>query len=297
MQDRSLIDELKYQFKHGGMHIQLIFANAIVFLIIILFGLIGKLASQSMLFDEIRTYIFSLQTDLKTLIFTPYGFFTSIFSHFSFLHFFFNMVFLYFAGSLFIQFFSGRRMLHVYIWGGVIGGLFEVIAHQFTEQYPVVIGASGSIMALFIAMAFYRPNIQVNLFGIFPVKIYVIALIYLVSDLAQMTQIDGIAHFAHIGGALIGFLSVNQLHSSSNLINWSESTTQKLLTSWSNLGKRKPKMKVQTGGRMGKTDEQYNMETKERQAKIDSILDKISKSGYESLTKAEKDFLFSQSKK
>ncbi|MNE64468.1 Rhomboid family protein [compost metagenome] len=160
----------------------------------------------------------------------------------------------------------------------------------------VVVGASGSIMALFIAIAFYRPNITINLFGILPVKIYVIAILYLVGDLVQTLDSDGTAHFAHLGGALIGFLSIQNLHSSSNIINWTESLHQKVLAYFSGRKKR-TKMKVQSGGRTVKSDEQYNMDAKARQAQIDKILDKISKSGYESLTKAEKDFLFSQSNK
>ncbi|AEA45503.1 rhomboid family protein [Fluviicola taffensis] len=295
MQERSLSQELKYQFKYGGVHIKLIFINVLVFLTIILFDLIGKLTGDALLWEFLKEIIFSLQTDLKVLVYTPYGFVTSIFSHFEFFHLLFNMIFLYFIGGIFKQFFSDRRMVHVYVWGGIVGGIFEVIAHQVTNQYPVVIGASGSIMALFIAMAVYRPNIEVRLFGIIPVKLYIIALIYLGSEILQMTQIDGIAHFAHIGGALIGLLSVVNLNSSTNIINWSETMQQRIARFFT----RKNKLKVKQGGatRPVKTDEQYNMEAKAKQEKINIILDKISKSGYESLTKAEKDFLFSQSNK
>lgn len=297
MQDRSLSEELKFQFKNGGMHIRLIFVNVVVFLVIILLGLIGKISNQEVLFDTIKDKGFALQTNLSDLAYTPYGFITSIFSHFSFFHLLFNMIFLFFAGNMFRQFFSDRRMLHVYVVGGIIGGMAEVIAHQFTNQYPAVIGASGSIMALFIAIAVYRPNIQISLFGAIQVKLYVIALIYLGADIIQMTQIDGIAHFAHLGGALIGFLSVRNTHSSSNIINWTESIHQRVLSFFAGRKNKSSRMKAQKGGRVGKTDEEYNMNAKAKQERIDKILDKISKSGYESLTKAEKDFLFSQSNK
>lgn len=297
MQDRSLSEELKFQFKNGGMHIRLIFVNAIVFLVIILLGVIGKITGQEALFDLIREKGFVLQTNLSDLVYTPYGLITSIFSHFDFLHFLFNMIFLFFAGNMFRQFFSDRRMLHVYVVGGIAGGLLEIIVHQFTGHYPTVIGASGSITALFIAMAVYKPNIQVNLFGIIPLKLYVIALIFVLADLAQSLSNDGTAHFAHLGGALIGFLSVQNLYSSSNIINWTESLHQRILGYFADRKKRTPKMKAQKGGRVFKTDEEYNMNAKAKQEKIDKILDKISKSGYESLTKAEKDFLFSQSNK
>lgn len=294
MQDRSLSEELKFQFRFGGMHIKLIFINALVFILMLILGMI-KGATNSEWIEIIQVKVFTLQTDLGEFIRAPWGLFTSIFTHFGFLHFLFNMLFLYFSGGLFKQFFSDRRMLHVYIVGGIVGGLFELLANQFLGRGTIVLGASGSIMALFIAIAVHKPHITINLFGVFPLKIYVLAIIYVVADLAQSIESDGTAHFAHLGGALIGFLSVRNLYSSSNIINWTESVQQQLANYFS--GRRKPKMKAQKGGRVVKSDEEYNMDAKAKQERIDKILDKISKSGYESLTKAEKDFLFSQSNK
>lgn len=293
--DRTLSEEIKFQLRFGGMHIKLIFANAIVFLAMILLDVVTRFTGN-LWPSLVQVKIFALQTNLGEFIYAPYGLITSIFTHFDPLHFFFNMVFLYFAGNLFRQFFSDRRMLHVYIVGGIFGGFCELIAHQISGMDSIVVGASGSIMALFIAISFYRPNITVNFFGIIPVKIYVIAIIFLVGDLVQTFGSDGTAHFSHLGGALIGFLSIQNLHSSSNIINWTESLHQRILAYFSGRKKR-TKMKVQSGGRTVKSDEQYNMDAKARQERIDKILDKISKSGYESLTKAEKDFLFSQSNK
>jgi len=296
MQDRSLSEELKFQFRFGGMHIKLIFVNALVFILMLILGMI-KGATNSEWIEIVQVKVFTLQTELDEFIRAPWGLFTSIFTHFGFLHFLFNMLFLYFAGGLFKQFFSDRRMLHVYILGGIVGGLCELLANQFLGKGAIVLGASGSIMALFIAISVYKPHININLFGMFPVKIYVLALIYVVSDLAQTINNDGTAHFAHLGGALIGFLSVQNIYSSTNIINWTESVHQRILAYFSGRSNRRPKMKAQKGGRVVKSDEEYNMDAKAKQERIDKILDKISKSGYESLTKAEKDFLFSQSNK
>nr|WP_294861258.1 rhomboid family intramembrane serine protease [uncultured Fluviicola sp.] len=294
--DRTLSEELKFQFRFGGMHIKLIFVNSLVFLAMLFLGMAWNV-SQSTWINWVRIKLFTLQTNLGDFIKAPFGLVTSIFTHFDFFHFLFNMLFLYFSGSLFRRFFSDRRMLHVYIVGGIVGGICELIANQFLGKGTIVLGASGSIMALFIAISVYKPNITINLFGIFPLKIYVLALIYVVSDIAQTLHSDGTAHFAHLGGALIGFLSVQNMHSSSNIINWTESVQQRILGFFSGRKRKGPKLKAQKGGRVVKTDEEYNMDSKAKQAKIDKILDKISKSGYESLTKAEKDFLFSQSNK
>lgn len=295
--ERTFIDELSYQYRHGGMHIRLIFINTVVFLTIVIGSLITGNKGNGIFTD-----IFALQASYTGLLHQPWGLFTSIFAHFNFLHFLMNMLFLYFVGRIFLQFFTGRRLLHVYIVGGIVGGLAEVVSQEVigTAGNVAIVGASGSIMALFLAVAVYRPKLQVNLFGLLPVPLMLIAGLYLLSDLMKIGSGDLTAHFAHLGGALIGFLSVTNLHSSANIINLSESLGQRFLKFFGGVFRPRQKMRVERGGgdgiRAGKTDEQYNIEKKERQKKIDVILDKISKSGYESLTKAEKEFLFSQSK-
>lgn len=300
--ERTFIDELKHQYTHGGAHIRLIFINTVVFLVIGISLMIEKLTGNAGgIVSNVMTDVFTLETNFSEFLRKPWGLVTSIFSHFDFLHFLLNMLFLYVSGNMFLQFFNARRLTHLYVIGGLVGGLFELLAHLLfasMNEHAVVVGASGSITAIFIAMAFYRPSLQVNLFGLIPVPLILLAGIFLLSNLLSLGSDDSVAHFAHIGGALTGILSVQNLHSSSNIINMSERFMQRVRSFFNNLFKPKSRLRAERGGgRMGKTDEQYNMEAKERQRRIDAILDKISKSGYESLTKAEKEFLFTQSKK
>jgi predicted DNA-binding antitoxin AbrB/MazE fold protein len=161
------------------------------------------------------------------------------------------------------------------------------------------VGASGSIMAIFSALAFYRPNLTVNLFGIFPIRLIFLAGIFILSDLISLGLDDKTAHFAHIGGVIIGLLSIKNLHSKTNIVTGFQRFIESIGGFFSGLFKPKSKLTVKKGGATNarfKTDEEFIVEAKLRQQKIDAILDKISKSGYESLTKAEKDFLFQQSK-
>jgi hypothetical protein len=145
-------------------------------------------------------------------------------------------------------------------------------------------------MAIFTALAFYQPNIQVSLFGIFPIRIYFLALFFLFKDLINIGTDDQIAHFAHLGGAIFGLLSIQNLHSSKNILTRLEGVLLRIISFF------KPKEKVKRTKTRFKTDEEFNHEKHLKQVKMDQILDKISKSGYDSLTKAEKDFLFNQSK-
>lgn len=295
-QERTFLEELKFQFTHGGMHVRLIFVNTTVYLAIILLTILGKL-TQNPIFEEIKNYGFSLHTKFDSWYLWPYQLFTSVFSHFDFIHFLTNMLFLYLAGNIFRSLFTDRRMLHVYVLGGVVGGLFEIAARNFFPIFSnfeyTTIGASGSLMAMFFAAAFYRPNMVIQFFGLFPIRIIFIAVIFVFSDILQMVDQDAVAHFAHFGGALIGALSAANIHSSSNIINITEGWQQAIFGG----NRSKTKLKVKQGGSRIKTDEEYNMERKANQDKVNKILEKISKSGYESLTKAEKDFLFSQSNK
>lgn len=301
--ERTFIDDVRYQFRHGGMTIRLLILNSGVFLGIQLLLVISRLigGETGLFVSELLRSVFALQTSPLDFITHPWGLFTSIFSHFGLWHFLFNMIFLYFSGRMFEQLFDQKRLLYTYLLGGIAGGLFELLAHSIFPALQgngsVIVGASGSIMAIFAAIAFYRPNMTVMVFGLFPVRIIIIAGIFILSDLVSLGMPDSTAHFAHLGGVIIGMWSIRSLHSSNNIINRTQRIGDAIARFFRTLFSRKPKMKVQQGGRTGKTDEDYNMLAKERQEKIDRILDKISKSGYDSLTKAEKDFLFQQSKK
>jgi hypothetical protein len=204
------------------------------------------------------------------------------------------MLFLYFSGRFFEQYFSRKKLWLTYLFGGICGGILELVANNLFPALQgtnvVILGASGSIMAIFTALAFYQPNLQVQLFGIFPIRIYFLALFFLFKDLINIGTDDQIAHFAHLGGALFGLLSIQKMHSSKNILTRLEGFFNRIKGLFT--AKKQPK---NTRTRF-KTDEEFNMEKRQKQERMDEILDKISKSGYDSLTKAEKDFLFNQSK-
>jgi hypothetical protein len=199
------------------------------------------------------------------------------------------MLFLYFAGQTYERFFGAKRLLHLYIIGGLAGNLTEILAHllfpALQGSFFSVVGASGAIMAIFMALAIAQPQLQVQLFGVFPLRIYMLAIFFFLKDLTAVGTADQIAHFAHIGGALFGIWSIQQF--------WHVRLSRPWLGI--QLKKANPHLKVKKGGRPV-SDEQYRATKQERQARLDAILDKISKRGYDALSKDEKDFLFQQSK-
>lgn len=304
MEDKNIFQDLKYRFQFGGMHVKLLFVNAIVFIVIsflhVFTRLLGNIEIQQTTAFFLHD-IFALQADFLGLITKPWGLITSIFSHFDFMHFLFNMLFLFFAGQLYEQLFGSKKLLNIYILGGITGGILEIVAHEIfpalSNAQSIVVGASGSIMAIFIAAAMYRPNTKIMLFGILPIRIIVLAGIYFLYDLLSLGMPDGTAHFAHIGGGIIGIISIKTMDKPNNILTRFSRFTDKVFTLFSrDFFRKKNTFKVERGGRP-LTDEEFIERKKENQAKIDAILDKISKSGYESLSSKEKEFLFKQSNK
>jgi membrane associated rhomboid family serine protease len=295
MQGRNLIQEIKFQLRSGTITNRLIIVNVCVFLLILLVKksfLLYNIDPRTS--DEWIHHLLDLNSSLPAFIRAPWGLFTSIFTHEQFGHLLFNMLFLYFSGRFFEQYFSRKKLWLTYLFGGICGGILELVANNLFPALQgtnvVILGASGSIMAIFTALAFYQPNLQVQLFGIFPIRIYFLALFFLFKDLINIGTDDQIAHFAHLGGALFGLLSIQKMHSSKNILTRLEGFFNRIKGLFT--AKKQPK---NTRTRF-KTDEEFNMEKRQKQERMDEILDKISKSGYDSLTKAEKDFLFNQSK-
>ena len=300
--ERTFIDDIKHQYKYGGTTIRLIFVNVLIFLTIRILEVFSNLVGMppNWFIDTIVDPVFGLPTEFTGFITHPWTLFTSIFAHYSLFHLLFNVIFLYFAGRMFTQLFDKRRLIYTYILGGMAGGALEILAHSLFPKLQmsndIVIGASGSIMAIFIAIAFFRPQIKVNFFGVFPVRIIILAVVFILMDLLDLGKPDGTAHFAHLGGAIFGMISIQNLQGHGNIIN----RFQRLMHRFPKIKftNNSSKMKVKKGGRtpVSKSDEEYNIDSKLEQERIDEILDKISKSGYESLTKKEKEFLFNQSK-
>lgn len=295
MQGRNFIEELKYQLRAGTMTNRLIIVNVSVFLAVLLLKKSLLLFNIDPLISDAWIHqLLDLNSSISAFIQAPWGLVTSIFTHEQFGHLLFNMLFLYFSGRFFEQYFSRKKLWLTYLFGGITGGILELLANNLFPALQgtnvVILGASGSIMAIFTALAFYQPNLQVSLFGVFPIRIYFLALFFLFKDLINIGTDDQIAHFAHLGGAIFGLLSIQNLHSSKNILTRLDGFFSRIFAFF------KPKEKVKRTNARFKTDEEFNHEKQLKQVKMDQILDKISKSGYDSLTKAEKDFLFNQSK-
>ena len=209
-----------------------------------------------------------------------------------------NMLMLYFMGQMFVQFFGEKRSLSVYLLGGFSGGLILLFATAFLPAFKDVnstaLGASAAVMAITIAVCSYSPRTKVHLFGVFPLELRYFGLIVIMLDLLSIgsgaENLGG--HLAHVGGAIFGFYFATQYLKGKDITKG----FTKFLDSFFSLFKKKSNLYVSHSKVRQMDDYEYNYTKKTIQEKVDEILDKISRSGYDSLTKEEKDVLHKSSR-
>jgi membrane associated rhomboid family serine protease len=290
----SILNNLKQEFKQDTILNKLIYINVGVFLLFSILGVFSFMFQFNIHPFLDRLY---LPANNSTLLTQPWAFITYMFLHNDFLHLLFNMIWLHFAGKIFLQYLSPKQLLNTYILGGISGGLLFIIAYNYVPALTIhtenafALGASASVLAIVVAIATYTPNYSVRFPFIGIVKLKHIAIFSVVLDVLSIPQGNAGGHIAHLGGALFGYFYIKQLQKGND---YSIGFT-KWMSDLANLFK--PKSRLKTVHKRSKSDKQFNTEKIKQQKAVDLVLEKISKSGYESLSKEEKATLFSASKK
>ncbi|WP_121966042.1 rhomboid family intramembrane serine protease [Myroides sp. N17-2] len=277
----KILDDLKYSYRAGGIAQKIIYWNVGIGLIVLVLDAFFSVFSAHVLSWLV------LNSNLSILAFKPWTILTYSFIHAGVIHLLFNMIMLFFVNRLFSTFFSEKQFLTLYIFGALLGGIFFVIGSQFMTTGTVLVGASAATIAPLVGMAVHAPMMQVRLALIGNVKMWHIAVFIIVLDVIQLNTSNVGGHLAHLGGAAMGYLYIKLLEKGYDL--------SSIFDKISNLFKRSQGTKfkkVYVNKNVVNKENEVGNEGETRQKKIDSILDKISKSGYESLTKEEKDFLF-----
>ncbi|WP_431161348.1 rhomboid family intramembrane serine protease [Flagellimonas beolgyonensis] len=278
---------LRYQFARLSIAEKLIVANILVFLVD---GLLKALMAFSL------SNWFLLPKDFIEFIGQPWSLVTYSFFHAGFMHIFWNMIMLYFSSRIFLNLFDGQRFLNVYFLGVIVGGLVFLFSYNvfptLLNTNTALIGASAGVTAVLIFVCTYIPNQEVRVF-FFNVKLWYIGAFFVLVDLIQIPYGGNIGgRLAHLGGAFLGYIYARQLMNGKDI----GGGFAKLMKGIANLFKPKKKSPLKTMYKKQSADSKAAYDRQARQRKIDTILDKISKSGYESLSKEEKDFLFKAGK-
>ncbi|MCP4314142.1 MAG: rhomboid family intramembrane serine protease [Bacteroidetes bacterium] len=293
----NIIDEIKESFKQGTTLHKLIYLNLGVFLAVQLVRIALLLSNNQDLYDTFLTYL-AVPSNPEVLIRRPWTIITYMFLHEGFIHILFNLLWLYWFGTLFVQELGLKKLLSTYLLGGISGGLLFVLFYNLfpvfdqVSENAITLGASASVMAVIVAAAAYRPDRKMHLVLIGPVKVGYIALaMFIVSSLIEFSNNTG-GKIAHIGGALTGFLFAYYYKQGKDITRGFDRMMDRIAT-WFQPGKQR--MKVTH--KRPVDDIEYNKHKSEEQKEVDIILDKISKGGYDNLTSKEKELLFKMSDK
>lgn len=290
----DIFTNLKRLFLSGNILAKLIYINVGLFVVI-------RLTIVILLLFNISGYSYlqylQMPSSPELFLHRPWTLITYMFTHYDFLHILFNMLWLYWFGGIFLKFFNEKQMGGLYLLGGIAGGLLYIISYnvfpyfQHKAPFSFLMGASASVMAIVFAISFYRKELEIQLFLLGRIKLIYLAIFTLVIDMLAITSQNGGGHIAHIGGALLGIWFASRAQAGKDLT----APINRFIDWIVNLGKRKPKMRVTY--RRNETDHEYNARKHQESVDLDVILDKLKRSGYESLSAEEKKKLFDASKK
>ncbi len=285
----SFIDDIKNAFKKKDNSLnQIIFVNVIVFLTVLTANVILTLSQNKPIYTEVINWL-ALPSNIHVFITRPWTLFTYFILHEDPFHILFNLLVMYWFGQIIGDMIGSKRITALYILGGVVGGLLYILAYNTIPYFAghvsnsVLLGASAGVYAIVTAAATLVPDYTMFLLFFGSVRIKYIALFYLVISVAQTTSTNAGGNIAHLGGALLGFLFIRQLKKGNDIGKPVNATLGFVET----ITKRDTGLKVTF-----KNTIKVKPSGKPSQEEIDTILDKISQTGYESLTKEEKQKLF-----
>jgi membrane associated rhomboid family serine protease len=307
------------------MPVKFIWLNVGVYVALALLQVIARLFLTS---SSVALYL-ETPSSLSLLALRPWTVLTYMFVHFNFLHILFNMLWLYWFGNIFMQFFTGRQLSGLYILGGFAGAALYLLCYntlpyfRLAAEYSFLCGASASVMAIVFAVAFSQKDYVINLLIIGRVKLLWLAIAVLVLDVIAITSENAGGHIAHIGGALFGVLFAVRYRKGKDVTRGLNRGIDRVVDffkmrvgnpdrsgqaphswfgrvtnphSW-RVTNPHSRMKAERGGRQRpESDDEYLRRRNEEMRIIDEILDKLKRSGYESLSAAEKKRLFDASK-
>lgn len=290
----NIFSDLNRTFQAGTVLSKLLFINIGVFLLVRLLGVLFLLFNMG---DVPFLLYLQLPASPELLLLRPWTLITYMFTHFDVLHILFNMLWLYWFGGLFLNFLSEKQLGGLYLLGGLAGAVLFVLSYNIfpyfrdVASFSYLMGASASVMAIVFAVSFYRKDVEINLLFIGRIKLIYLAIFTLAIDLLAISSDNAGGHIAHIGGALFGIWFASRLREGRDVT----APINRLIDWCVGLGKRNPKMRMTY--KRPETDYEYNARKHQEAVDLDAILDKLKRSGYESLSSDEKKQLFDASRK
>jgi membrane associated rhomboid family serine protease len=292
---RSSLENIKAKFGAATSLYRLLAINITLFLVLMILRTLLFILGANLGIFEFLVEKLSMPASFSQLIFQPWSVVTYMFLHVDFMHILFNMLILYWTGSLFAEYLGNDKLWTTYVLGAIAGGLAYLIVFNlspaFSQQvnHSHLMGASAGVIAVMVGIATLLPDYTVQLILIGPVKLKYVALVSILIYFISIPLGNAGGQIAHLGGALFGYIMIKQLKKGNDITSWLSNLFKK--------GSRhKSKMTVV---RSAKTipDAAYVEAAISKQEAIDKVLDKINKSGFDSLSKEEKEILYNASGK
>ncbi len=290
----GIVDEIKLAFKNGSYLTKLIYINIAIWVLVRLVFVGYSLSGSD---GSLMLNWLALPASFELFISRPWTILTYMFLHFELLHVLFNVLWLYWFGKIFLEYHTQQKLLSLYIIGGITGGIAFMMAYNWLPVFheriinSQLLGASASVIAIVIAIAVYVPNHLIHLAFIGPVKIKWIAFVSVLLYVISLSGDNAGGNFAHLGGAVWGWIYMSQLMAGRNITGRFDRVTETVF-SWFRI-RKKLKIKYNSPN----PDHDYNRKKRSQQAEINEVLDKIGKSGYDSLTFDEREILFKMGRK
>lgn len=296
-----ILNDIRLKIKSGNPVTRLIIINVAVFLFFSLLTILSFLTGKSPTAVSLQLFLrdnLTLPLNFNDWLFKPWTLVTYMFTHLDFMHIFWNMISLFWFGQILSEYTSERKIIPLYILGGIAGAIITMLLigliPALSQYSGYLLGASAGVTAIIVAAATLVPEVRLNLMFIGPVKLIYIALFVIFISVLNMASYDNIGgNLAHLGGALMGFVFIYQYKKGRDLAR----PLNRFFDWLKGLFKAGNKSQMKVVHKRKLSDEEYNYNKIVTQKQVDAILDKISKSGYESLSKTEKDILFKASMK
>lgn len=307
----SIVDDLKTRYKGSSLLVRFIYINIAVFVVLRLVGFISFLATGS---SASLVQWVELPSNLHAFLLRPWTLITYMFSHYDVMHILFNMLWLYWLGRIFLEFFNSRQMGGLYVLGGIGGAALYLLCYNLiphlSSNHSLLLGASASVLAIVVAIALYRPDYPIQLFIFGRISLKWIAIISVFIDIIGIENNNMGGHIAHLGGALVGlwfWLAIKSGHDITSWINRCIDAVVMLFKKHPSKTPRNPnaehgpKYKYHKSTSSGSSTQQKDNTPSESsdfdEEKLDEILGKLKQSGYAALTDEEREFLFNASRK
>lgn len=288
----GLLSSIRYQLRTADTLQRLIGLNILIFAVLRLVNAFSGLFLHPIWTQAEVLHWMALPANLSELIFRPWTLLDYMFLHWDFMHLLYNMLMLFWFGQIFKEYLGEKKLLATYLVGGIAGAAAFLLAFNIFPLFDVqresalALGASASVLAIAVATATLLPDYQLSLLLFGPVRLKWIIVVILFLDLISVSSSNAGGHIAHLGGAAFGYSYIILLRKGTDLTGW--------LQRWLTAGK---KSKLKTVHRSDRSrDDKFVSNKKQKEERLDAILDKISKSGYGSLSQEERDFLFNASK-